>query len=228
VHSSGFSDDARSPLDDVLAAAQHAGLRTVCLAEHVRGTTPWLADYRQAVDEARPRFAGLRILRSVETKVLDADGLLDLPPGTDDLDAVHVADHQFPLDGPTHPDEVRRRLADGALTTTQALDALLDATRAALPRVPQPVLAHLFSVLPKVGLDEDQVPDTALRALAATAARHGAIVEVNQKWRCPSARTIAAFAAAGVPLVASTDAHHADEVGRWDLADRLPQLGSGR
>ncbi|MFC6008445.1 PHP domain-containing protein [Angustibacter luteus] len=226
VHTSGFSDDAHSPLADVLAAAVAAELDVVCLAEHVRASTTWLPDYLQAVQEARPQHPGLRILRSVETKILDTTGALDLPPGTEALDAVHLADHQFPLDHPTHPDDVREQLRDGRLSVDDAVTALLDATCAAMGRVAQPVLAHLFSVLPKVGLSEQDVPGAALGELAHVAARTHAVLEVNQKWACPSARTIAAFATAGVPLVASTDAHEAAEVGRWSMLDRLPHNGS--
>jgi putative hydrolase len=40
-------------------------------------------------------------------------------------------------------------------------------------------------------------------------------VEVNEKWACPSARTIRALAAAGVPLVASTDSHDCATIGRY-------------
>jgi putative hydrolase len=40
-------------------------------------------------------------------------------------------------------------------------------------------------------------------------------VEVNEKWACPSPRTIRALAAAGVPLVAGTDSHDCATVGRY-------------
>jgi putative hydrolase len=75
------------------------------------------------------------------------------------------------------------------------------------------VLAHLFSVLPKIGLDESGVPDSLLGLLAQRARACGAIVEVNEKWSCPSARTLRAFAGAGVPLVASTDSHDCQNIG---------------
>jgi histidinol phosphatase-like PHP family hydrolase len=37
--------------------------------------------------------------------------------------------------------------------------------------------------------------------------------EFNEKWACPSARTVAAMARAGVPMVAGTDSHHCRDVG---------------
>jgi putative hydrolase len=41
-------------------------------------------------------------------------------------------------------------------------------------------------------------------------------VEVNEKWGCPSARTIRVLAGAGVPLVASTDSHDCATIGWYD------------
>ena len=63
-------------------------------------------------------------------------------------------------------------------------------------------------------------PAPALDHLAQGCYRAGARVEVNEKWACPSPATIRALAAAGVPLVASTDSH--------DCADyRRATSGSG-
>ena len=86
----------------------------------------------------------------------------------------------------------------------------------------RPLLAHLFSLLPKIGLDEAMVPDALLTDLAKRAAHAGVIVEVNEKWSCPSARTVAAMAHAGVSLVAGSDSHHCRDIGVyrtvWDLS----------
>ena len=78
------------------------------------------------------------------------------------------------------------------------------------------MLAHLFSVLPKAGLTEDMVPAPLLAQLASRVARAGAMVEVNEKWSCPSARSVAAMADAGVHLVAGSDSHHCRDVGVYD------------
>ena len=42
------------------------------------------------------------------------------------------------------------------------------------------------------------------------------MVEVNEKWSCPSARTVAAMADAGVSLVAGSDSHHCRDIGVYD------------
>jgi putative hydrolase len=71
-------------------------------------------------------------------------------------------------------------------------------------------------VLPKVGLTEDMVPAALLAHLANRVARAGAMVEVNEKWSCPSARTVAAMADARVRLVAGSDSHHCRDIGVYD------------
>ena len=57
--------------------------------------------------------------------------------------------------------------------------------------------------------------------LAQAARRAGARLEVNEKWACPSARAIRAFATAGVPLVPSTDSHDCADVGRYGTVPDL-------
>ncbi len=79
----------------------------------------------------------------------------------------------------------------------------------------------MFSLLPKMGLDESQVPGELLGILADQARRAGALVEVNEKWACPSARTLLAFHRAGVPLVASTDSHENLAIGSYAVIRRI-------
>lgn len=211
VHST-FSDDASSTIAENIAAASLAGLREVRLIDHVRESTAWVPEFVAAVaDEPVP--AGLTVLTGVETKILDATGRLDLPAGDLGVDRIVIADHQFPgPDGPWHPEQVVNRLA-ADLTADEAMDLLVDALIAAMGAVDRGQLAHCFSILPKIGLDEEALGGTRLAAWAEAAARTGTTVEVNEKWDCPGPAAIRAVVAAGGELVASTDAHHASEVG---------------
>jgi putative hydrolase len=218
VHST-FSDGA-STLAQNVAAARERGLRTLCLVDHVRQDTAWVPEFTAAVHPYRGR-PGLRVLAGVEAKILDTAGHLDLPPGLNDgVDLVLVADHRFPAGtGPLHPDDVIKSMNNGTTTAAQAIEDLCRATANAISpaRCPRrPLLAHLFSVLPKIGLSESIVPGPILAELAWRIARSGALVEVNEKWSCPSPRTVAALAAAGVPLVAGSDSHHCRDIGRYD------------
>jgi putative hydrolase len=235
VHST-FSDDAVSTLAENVRVAADRGLRTLCLAEHVRQDTAWVPEFAAAVDEHRGqshRLAGLRVLAGVEAKIWDGSGRLDLPDALDGIDLVLVADHQFPADnGPVHPDEVRTAIERGGMTAAEAIERLCEATARALPVGGQAagrgvLLAHLFSLLPKIGLDEAMVPDAVLADLAKRAAQAGALAEVNEKWCCPSPRTAAALARAGVRLVAGSDSHHCRDIGCYDRWVR-PTASAGR
>jgi len=224
VHST-FSDDAVSTVAQNVEAARKRGLRTLCLADHVRHDSAWVPDFVSAVEALRP-VPGLDVLAGVEVKILDRTGRLDLPEGIDGTDVVLIADHQFPGDlGPVHPRAMRDAIATGLVTPGEVIDCLIDATSGALMMAThldqRPQLAHLFSVVPKMGLDEASIPDPAIGQLARQACAAGARLEVNEKWACPSARTVRAFAEAGVGLVASTDSHHCRDVGAYSWVRRI-------
>jgi putative hydrolase len=215
VHSS-FSDDAVSTLAQNVECARRRGLRVLGLADHVRRDSAWVPEYLAAVAALRP-VPGLDIRAGVEAKILDASGQLDLPDGAAGADRVLIADHQFPGErGPVHPRAMRDAITAGQITADEAISGLIGATAAALQQAERPQLAHLFSILPKLGIAEASVPDEAISHLARRARSSGAVLEVNEKWACPSARTIRAFAAAGVPLVASTDSHDCRDIGVYD------------
>jgi putative hydrolase len=224
VHSS-ISDDAVSTVEENLRAARERGLRTLCLAEHVRRDSTRVPEQVAAV-AALPPVPGMRVLAGVEAKILDTDGRLDLPDDISGIDIVLIADHQFPAPGgPLSPREIRRMLDNEEVTAAEAVSLLVLATaaaaEAAAQRVGQASLAHLFSILPKIGLSEADVPADLLGHLVARTRQAGAHVEVNEKWACPSAQTLRAFAAAGVPIVASTDSHSCSDIGVYDRIRRI-------
>jgi putative hydrolase len=212
VHST-FSDGQSSLAQNVRAARERA-LRTLCLVEHVRRDTEWLPEFTAAVAPFRQQ-PGPRVLAGVEAKILDTSGRLDLPPVLDGIDLVLIADHQFPADGgPVHPAQAREDIGRGGMTAAEAVERLCEATANALDATDRRrLLAHLFSLLPKMGLDEAMVPEPVLAELARRVALAGAMVEINEKWACPSARTVTAMARAGVTVVAGSDSHHCRDVG---------------
>jgi putative hydrolase len=223
VHST-FSDDATSTLTENVAAAVEHGITRLRLVDHVRKSTPWVPEFLRAVAEL-DLPEGLTVLTGVEAKILDASGALDVPPGLNfgegGVDTVLIADHQFPgTDGPWSPRETRERLDEG-LAVQDALDLLIGALVGAMESVPSAQLAHCFSILPKIGLSEDDLTDEHLRTWATAAARTGTLLEVNEKWACPGPRALRAAVAAGVTLVASTDSHTAGDVGRYERVNLL-------
>ncbi|WP_418277113.1 PHP domain-containing protein [Isoptericola jiangsuensis] len=222
VHST-FSDDAHSTPAENLAAAHERGLAEIRMVEHVRSTSTHVPAFLAAV-AALAVPAGLTVRTGVEAKILDTAGTVDAPRAvlaalgsSDGPGRVLLADHQLPgPDGPWSPRTVRERL-DAGLAPSDVVDHLVTAYVAALARTGPAQLAHPFSILPKVGLGEDDVDEDHLAALTVALRDADGAVEVNEKWRCPGPRVAAALQAGGVPLVASTDAHHARDVGayRW-------------
>jgi putative hydrolase len=214
VHST-FSDGASTVADNV-AVARDRGLRRLCLTDHVRTATAWLPDYVAAVAALRADDS-TELVTGVEAKILDSGGRLDLPDDLAGVELVLIADHQFPADhGPVLPGELRVLIERGTIGGVDAIEALVDATAAALSTVSgrrRVLLAHLFSILPKLGLDEAAVPDSSLGRLASRAADTGAMLEINEKWNCPSARTVRAFGSAGVEVVAGSDSHDCAGIG---------------
>ena len=229
VHST-FSDDAVSTITENIAAAAAVDLLELRLVDHVRRDTSWVPEFTAAVAAERVPD-GLTLLTGVEAKILDSTGTMDVPPALTGVDAVLIADHQFPGVGePWSPREARERLESG-LSAPDALELLVSgligamANVAAMPGVERGQLAHCFSILPKVGLSEDDLSDEHLAAWAAAAAGTRTLVEVNEKWGCPGPRALRAALSAGVELVASTDSHVASDVGRYDrVATILDEL----
>jgi putative hydrolase len=216
VHST-FSDGTSS-IEENISEAERMGLRRLGCVDHVRANTAYVPVYATVVRALRQTTA-LELRVGIEAKILNAAGQLDLPAaGLDAVDLIYVADHQFPWsDGPHPPREVRDWLDRGDQTAGQLVAALVDATIATMrrPRRKPLVLAHLFSILPKVGLSEDHVPDPLLNGLIAAAAETGTTIEISERWRCPSLRVIRTARDAGVTLVCSTDSHAATTIGRY-------------
>ncbi|MHA3703290.1 PHP domain-containing protein [Jatrophihabitans sp. YIM 134969] len=225
THSS-LTDGADDP-EAMADAAVRAGLEGWGLSDHVRADSDWVPAYVERVRAIRRD--GLTVHLGVEAKLLDADGRLDLPPGLPVLDHVLVADHQFPAPGgPATPSTVRGWLESGAWTPAGVVDTLVVATCNGVAQAPAPaVVAHLFSLLPKVGLAESDVTTEHRDALAAACLAADAAVEVNEKWRCPSAVTVEHLRAAGVRIVRGSDAHAVAEVGRHAYWDEVTAAAPG-
>ena len=215
VHST-FSDDAVSTIGENIAAAHSRGLTTLRLVDHVRASTTWVPEYLAAV-AAEPSL-GLRVLTGVETKLLDSAGRLDLPSGLPSLDAILIADHQFP--GPDRSWTPAETIEKG-LAASDLADLLITAYVNAMARLDNGQLAHPFSILPKIGLSEDDLTDEQLHEWATSAASTGTLIEINEKWGCPGPRAIRAALTAGATLVASTDSHQAADVGRYEKVTEL-------
>ncbi|MEM9072084.1 MAG: histidinol-phosphatase [Myxococcota bacterium] len=213
VHST-FSD-GRDDLATNVGAAEGRGLLRMACVDHVRVDTDWLPEFTRAVRELDNR-SPVELLACVEAKILDSSGRLDIPRSLAGVDRVYIADHQVPwIGGCRKPAAVRREIQLGQLRPIPFFELLVEAILGAVRRHPGAVLAHLFSIVPKVGLSEDDIPLALIEELAFECARQDVDLEIDERWRCPSPRVVAAFAALGVPVLASTDSHRADTIGRY-------------
>jgi putative hydrolase len=226
VHST-FSDGTSS-VDENIQEAVDIGLSRLMLVDHVRIDTPWVAEFAAAVAGARISAPRLDVACGVEAKLLATDGSLDMPMQLPDGVRIVVADHQVPTPGgPAHPREVRAGLEAGDLDPQRVVGWIVDSTVRAIERHPHVLVAHLFSVLPKIGLNESAVTGAHLGRLAAAAVRHDAVVEISERWRCPGARAVVALRSAGVQIVASTDSHARTSIGRYGYVADLAYASSG-
>jgi putative hydrolase len=214
VHST-FSDGKNTIAENV-AEAERVGLTEMTCVDHVRSDTTWVPDFVAAVREANARTS-IDLHCAVEAKILDTRGALDLPPHLEGIDAVYAADHQVPsLEGPLNPRTVREEIEAGGLDPQAVLAWIVEATAATVRLRGDVVIAHLFSVLPKIGLAEADVPPGLIESLADTASECGARIEVDERWKCPSIETLRPFRRRDVPVLLSTDSHRRETIGRFD------------
>jgi putative hydrolase len=212
---STFSDGTNT-IEENVAEAERIGLTELACVEHVRGDTKWVPAYVAAISEIRKRTP--IVLRcAVEAKILDIYGCLDLPAELDGIDAVYAASHQAPSpDGPMNPRSTRERIEAGELDPQVVLRWVVRGTTAVLRRHKHLVIAHLFSVLPRLGLEERDVPSDLVDSLAMAAAESDARIVVDEHRRCPAARTLRPFLRHGVPLLVGSGSQYRETVGHYD------------
>lgn len=214
VHST-FSD-GEGTIEENIAAAEARSLTALTCVDHVRHDTDWHPGF---VEEVR-RLSGqteLELRCGLEAKLLDTSGALDCPDDLAGADRLYAADHQVPTaDGPAHPRFVMEQIGKGELEAADVVEAIIAATIGAVERYGSViVIAHLFSILPKAGLSEAEVPLESIERLAAATAEAGATVEISERWACPSARTVTCFKEADARVVLSTDSHSPETIGRY-------------
>jgi putative hydrolase len=214
VHST-FSGGANT-IEENVAEAERIGLTELACVEQVREDTKWVPAYVAAVRDSRKRTS-IVLHCVVEAKILDIYGCLDLPAELDGIDAVYAASHQAPSpDGPMNPRSTRERIQVGEIDPQMVLRWIVSGTVAAVRHNEHLIVAHLFSVLQGLGLDERDVSPDLIESLAIAAAESDARLVVDEHWRCPSVRTLRPFLRHGVPLLLGTGSHDSETVGRYD------------
>jgi putative hydrolase len=125
-------------------------------------------------------------------------------------------------DGPHNPKEVLNGIADGRWDSAALAEVLIEAIGNSLEAVAGVgILAHMFSVLPKSGMSEHDLSASGLDWLAHQSRRFEIMIEVNERWGCPSASTLEHFARHRVPIVCATDSHRIETIGRYDRVRQI-------
>lgn len=221
MHVHSLFSDGKHSICENLDQADRIGLRRMVCVDHVRIDSSYVAEFVSAVRKERASRS-FEVYAGVEAKILDGTGRLDIPCDLSGVDFIYAADHQFPLHDKCHkPREIRQQILAGHLTASDAIASLLTATICVLGRYPQVVLAHLFSVIPKIGLKEEDIPLDWIAELAWTAKCTGAAIEIDERWRCPLPQTVEIFAKAGVPIFRSTDSHCKETIGVYSYVDEV-------
>jgi putative hydrolase len=221
VHST-FSDGKNS-IEENIEEAETLGLETLTCVDHVRRDTDWLPRYVAAIENLRSN-TDVELICGIEAKLLNTAGDLDLPELPPGIDRIYAADHQVPLeDGPHHPREVAEEIESGARDPQDVIGSIVESTANAARRHQNMVIAHMFSILPKLGLEEADVPRQLLEELARVASETGTLIEVDERWSCPSAESLKPFVARGIPVLMSTDSHMRGKIGRFDYCARVWQ-----
>jgi histidinol phosphatase-like PHP family hydrolase len=222
VHT-GFAA-GRDSVGVLVSAADRAGIGTLTFADQIGPETTWLPAYADAIARARRRTE-LTLRVAAEVEVVQPDGWLAWPADLGPLEAVSVAVSRLPLaTGPLGPREVRRLLSAGELTGEQVAEIVVGATIKGIERAARYAptqLARPLSLLTQVGVDEDAVSADVFDALAAACRATGTAVEISEAWRSPSPRMVERLRAAGVSLLAASDARYAAEVGHWQYLRRI-------
>jgi DNA polymerase (family X) len=208
VHTT-VSGDGRSPLEDVVAAAKARGYRALAITEHAEGTLSGVG--RDVLLEQRERFRAvqaelgdsMRLLHGVELNIgpegeLDYD--LEFRQGFDwCLASVHS---HFELD----------RVAQ----TRRVMKAMLDPSVRMIGHLSARMIGHR----PGIDLDLDAVFEAAEKTETALEI-NGALPRLDL-----SVEALRRVRARNVPLVLTSDAHHASELDRIGFAARNAERAS--
>ncbi|HYN95979.1 MAG TPA: hydrolase [Pilimelia sp.] len=214
----------RDSVGAVVTAAERAGLTGVTFADIVTPSTAWLPVYQKSILRAQQRTE-IDLRMAVEVEVTRPDGWMAFPADLGGLDAISIAASRLPLAaGPADARRVQELLRTGALSHADVVELAVTATAKAVERASRYAptqVARPLNLLWQVGIDESQLDDSAFSGLIDACRVTGAAVEVSESWRTPSVRLAQLFTAAGVPLLAASDARDVAQLGHWRYVARV-------
>lgn len=208
----------------VVAAAEAAGITELTFADRVGSDTGWLPSYIATIQRAQKR-TDVVLRRGVEVEAIGVDGWLAFPSDLGQLEIISLAVNRLPTPaGLLGPDLVRAQLDSGVLAADEVAARLVGVLCLAMERVGRyapTTLARPLEFLAEAGIAESTVDDAILATLADACRGTGTAVELSERHRLPTRRVARTMAAAGVKLVAASDAYTARDVGRWQYLEEL-------
>ena len=234
IHST-FSDGADS-IEDNIRMAISRGLTHICCVDHVRQDTNWVPNYVDQIHQFRRKYGDqIKISIGIEAKFINAAGELDLPDSLEGVEYIFAADHQFPYGIDIYtPRQIKELLDEGLEQQEVLFRHLIRATIGAMWKYSEQatvVIAHLFSILPKVGLMEQDIHIELKAALARAAIETGSLIEISERWQCPQLESAHFLWEMGVEMPVSTDSHKKETIGEYQfvrtIATQLPLLSIG-
>jgi putative hydrolase len=222
VHT-GFSI-GRDSVGAIVSAGERLGLERITFGDIVTPQSSWLPVYQKSILRAQQRTE-LTLRIAVEVEIARPDGWLDFPTDLGGLDEISVAVSRLPLaSGPADARRVQELLRTGGLNQVNVVEMAVEATAKAVERASRYAhtqLARPLNLLWQLGIDESQIDAAAFGHLVEACRVTGTAVEVSESWRTPSVRLAALFMAAGVPLVAASDARDVAQLGQWRHVARV-------
>jgi putative hydrolase len=214
-HVSSTFSGGRATVAENVHAAEALGLRSLCVVDKVHRTSIWVRDLVDACDAAN-RNAALEVRSGVEVEVLDTSGTLGMPPNTAHVDYLFITADRLPTPtGPVYPEVAREQIEAGELFAARAVEWLVRAYANAMRRDDAVVLAHPFSILPRLGIDPNAIHPAYVRWLAGVMLENEACSEVNESWHAPSPLVVDCFLTAGVTILAASGSCSPQDLGRF-------------
>jgi histidinol phosphatase-like PHP family hydrolase len=208
----------------LVAAAEAAGLTELTFGDRVGSDTGWLTSYLATIHRAQQR-TDVTLKPGVEVEAIGVDGWLAFPTDLAQLEVISLAIVRLPTPaGLLAADTVRSLIDAGRLAATEVVERLVAVLGLAMERVGRyapTTLARPLEFLALAGIPESTVDDAAIAAIVEACKATGTAVEFSERHRLPTRRLARAVTAAGVRMLAASDAYTARDVGRWQYLEEL-------
>lgn len=213
---STFSNGVHS-IEENIQAALDRGIKRICCVDRVTSQTQWVPDFVATIHLLRKKYhTEIEIFSGIEAQFLDATGRLDLPKNIEGIDHIFAVANDFPYqDNLYKTTEIRQMLMYDTVSKEQLIRHLVRATTGAMWKYRNVVISHLFSILPKIGLHENDVPTDYIAAIARAAIQTDSMIELSERYLCPSAEITRLISSMGVKMPISSNSQTKEHIGLY-------------